>query len=129
MKTKIISMLAVFGIVAGVSFNASANLSFTDWLQMLAKMGATKFCSKPMVINNINVRSFNGLNCKVKNVASLAIYTCMDQNYDEFNKTPCFKNAENILGKENISAKAKAILIEEAKKPGASELLKGLVGI
>ena len=134
MKNRIISTLAVFGVMAGLSFDASA-FSITEYIQDAVSSGTGKFCRKGSGVFTPSIRSASGKICgSHKLLASLALYMCLDGNTENFNESQCFSAAKNTLkdelkGDAPTTAKAKEILIEQGKKAGGSvfEMVKGLV--
>jgi hypothetical protein len=139
MKTRIISVIAAFGIIAGLSTSASA-AGVMDFAKQAAEKGSGFFCRKANIWDfTLSVRSGSGTACKSKLVGALAVYLCLEGNMDKFDESGCFKNAKEALKGDLLkedktvaeldTAKAKEILIEEGKKSGgaAFEFIKKIV--
>ena len=121
MRNRPILMLAVFGLVAGLSMNASAASPVIEALKQAAKAGKNAkavVCRKASAASlKFSIRSGSGKLCSQRAVAALAMALC--KGYADFDSSGCYTKAKKALGTDD-KAKAKQIL-SEGKKNGGEE--------
>ena len=119
MKRKMLPIIAVFMLTAGLSMSAAAAPSVASALGTIGsaiKSGSTKFCEAGSLLSlKFSVRFFNGALCTNRIVAAIATALC--KNAPGFRESKCNANARIALGKKPLSP----VEVEEVKKTAGTK--------
>lgn len=116
MKTKLLSLVAVFGIACGLSTNSFAGI-LEDIAGYVVKAAPDAICQTGVspLRSTLSARNF----CNTDLGASFAAVMCFDKDTDKFKAGQCGKAAIAKLGDRN----AMTVLKDEVMKKG--EALRG----